>query len=200
MKKVRELTDEQILNIIKILTNQDRIIINHILRNQYAIWAYFNRTKLLVLDNDLGVSIEEDIEFCDGKRLPLRNLNLYVNTMHEYLETGKKYSCSKTIYELTPDHIVDLVETVEYGNCMVSRLVHYDKNIFAKVYFRSNVKYPAKVNIYKNFDITIEYYNRSGKAILHNIEQYIKLINYFLEWGYSYFYSLIFYKLLTKIN
>jgi hypothetical protein len=26
------------------------------------------------------------------------------------------------------------------------------------------------------------------------------LINYFLEWGYSYFYSLIFYKLLTKIN
>jgi len=181
MKKVRELTDEQILNIIKILTNQDRIIINHILRNQYEIWVYFNRTKLLVLDNDLEVRIEEDIEFCDGKRLPLRNLNLYVNTMHEYLETGKKYSCSKTIYELTPDHIVDLVERVVYENCMVSRLVHYDQNIFVKVYLSSNRKSPAKVNIYKNFDITIDYYNRNGKAILRNIEQYIKLINYFLE-------------------
>ncbi len=181
MKEVRTLTDEQLLNIIKILTNQDRIIVNHILRNQRSVWANFNKTKILVLDNNLGVSIEEDIEFCEGKRFPLRNLNRYINTIHEYLETGIKYSSSKTIYDLTPDHIVDLVETVIYENCMVSRLVHYDQNIFAKVYLRSNIKYPAKVNIYKNFDITIEYYNRNGKAILRNIEKYIELINYFLE-------------------
>ena len=181
MKNVRTLTDEQLLNIIKILTNQDRIIIHNILRNQYAIWASFNKTKLIILDNDLEVRIEENSEYCSGKHFPLKNLNLYINTMHKYLETGINYGSKKTIYDLTSDQIVDLVQTVVYQNCMVSRISHYDENIFVKVYLHDNRKFPAKVNIFKNFDIQIEYYNQGGKAILHNIEKYIELINYFLE-------------------